>query len=63
MRLFMLCESMRWNHLPVAGGLYDQHPSLLSAWLVIFEEKARHDEAEAKQREREVANVKNKAKR
>lgn len=56
MRLFMLCEAMRWNHLPVAGGLYDQHPALLSAWMVIFEEKSKHEAEESRKQERELKN-------
>lgn len=59
-RLFALCEAMKWNHLPVAGGLYDQHPSLLGAFMVIFEEKAEHEAAEHRAREREMKNPKKK---
>lgn len=29
LRLFLLCKMMKWTHLPVAGGLYDQDPKLL----------------------------------
>lgn len=29
LRLYVLCKGMRWTHLPVAGGLYDQHPKFL----------------------------------
>jgi len=49
-----MCESMRWNHLPVAGGLYDQHPELLSQWQIIWEEKARYEEKKA-EKERRLA--------
>jgi hypothetical protein len=53
--LFSLCENMRWNHLPRAGGLYDQHPRLLEQWRILFREKAveekrRNDEDKRKQR-------------
>ena len=27
---------MKWAHLPVAGGLYDQHPQLIDEWDVLF---------------------------
>lgn len=37
---------MKWAHLPVAGGLYDQHPKLMDEWDIIFEVKAQHDKAE-----------------
>jgi hypothetical protein len=49
---------MRWNHLPVAGGIYDQHPKLLEQWRVIFEKRA---EEEERQRRREENKSKNKA--
>jgi hypothetical protein len=39
---------MKWNHLPVAGGIYDQDPRLLEQWAVIFDEKNTHDEEEAR---------------
>lgn len=55
----MLAENMRWNHLPVAGGLYDQHPQLLEEWRYIFEQKAikqdkdrKADEAKNRSRQR-----------
>ena len=25
----MLCQMMKWNHLPVEGGIYAQHPKFL----------------------------------
>lgn len=56
LRLFSLCEAMRWNHLPSAGGLYDQHPRLLEDWLMIFNTKAEHEKAEAEKRNRELGN-------
>ena len=37
---------MKWNHLPVAGGIYDQHPQLLAEWEYIFSAKADHEEKE-----------------
>lgn len=29
LRLYVLCKGMRWTHLPIDGGLYDQHPQFL----------------------------------
>lgn len=48
---------MNWAHLPVAGGIYDQHPQLIDEWFVLFAEKAAHDkqEEERAKREREAA--------
>ena len=42
---------MEWNHLPLAGGLYDQHPRLLDEWQVIFHLKAEKEAAEQEERE------------
>lgn len=43
---------MKWNHLPVRGGVYDQHPQLLEEWDIIWQAQAAHDKAEeAKQRQ------------
>ena len=36
LRLFALCDAMEWNHLPQAGGLYDQHPQIIDDFQVIF---------------------------
>jgi hypothetical protein len=50
---------MKWNHLPVAGGLYDQDPDLLDKFEFIFrkmdEEEARKQEAEESKRRQEEA--------
>ena len=55
--MFVLCEGMKWAHLPVAGGLYDQHPDLLDAFRLIFSVRAKHD---AEEREKEEADRKRK---
>lgn len=36
---------MSWTHLPVAGGLYDQHPKFLDDILVIGAWKAKVENA------------------
>jgi hypothetical protein len=46
--MFEICSSMKWNHLPVQGGIYDQHPTLLSQWQVIWQEKAKYESEQAK---------------
>jgi hypothetical protein len=45
---------MEWNHLPVAGGLYDQHPQLLSDWEVIGRIDAEAQEARMEKSKREA---------
>jgi hypothetical protein len=45
---------MKWNHLPVAGGLYDQHPRLLEEFRIIFSERAEHEERKRRQDERKA---------
>ena len=49
----MMCEAMKWNHLPLPGGLYDQHPDLLDGFMIIFAERSTHEAEEAAKRERE----------
>ena len=51
LRLFGLCEAMKWNHLPVDGGLYAQHPDLLEDFGLIFQRRAAHEEKERKEQE------------
>lgn len=48
-----MCESMKWAHLPNAGGLYDQDPELLHAFQVVFSERAEYQEAQEKKRQEE----------
>lgn len=42
---------MKWTHLPVTGGLYDQHPALLDDWYVISKAEAEQMRREAAERE------------
>ncbi len=44
---------MKWAHLPVAGGLYDQDPRLLEEFQVLFQEigEARKRADEKRKRE------------
>lgn len=37
---------MKWNFLPNAGGLYDQHPELLDEFSYIFSERSQQEEKE-----------------
>jgi len=52
-RLFAMCKAMKWAHMPVPGGLFDQHPILLDQWSVIFSEisKARKRDEDKRKRE------------
>lgn len=38
---------MKWAHLPIEGGVYDQHPDLLEQWDILFE-------LEAKEKQRQM---------
>lgn len=46
---------MSFSVLPVAGGLYDQHPDLLEQWAVIFNRKSAHEAQKAKEREQNMS--------
>lgn len=48
----MMCKAMKWAHLPVAGGIYDQHPQLMDDFMYIFSKQAEWDEAEQKREKR-----------
>jgi hypothetical protein len=52
--MFVLCEGMKWSHLPVAGGIYDQHPDLIDGFRIIFSIRNQHEAEEAEKRERNM---------
>lgn len=54
LRLYLWCAGTKWAHLPVAGGIYDQHPLLIDEWGVLFEMQADHDRAQNNRREQEM---------
>jgi hypothetical protein len=45
---------MRWSTLPVAGGLYDQHPRLLAEWGMIFQARAQYEKVKAEKEKRQT---------
>lgn len=57
--MFSLCEAMKWNHLPVAGGLYDQDPQLVDGFMIIFSARAEYEAEQERKREREMGKNKN----
>jgi hypothetical protein len=63
--MFSLCANMKWSHLPVAGGMYDQDPDLLDKFEYIFQElgkeEARKDAERKKKDDAEAAKSKNKS--
>jgi hypothetical protein len=52
--MFSLCESMKWAHLPNAGGLYDQHPELLDGFRYIFSVRGEEQERQRKLEEQKM---------
>lgn len=53
--LIQVCESIRWAHLPVAGGLYDQHPDFISDMVTYLGMKYEYEAKQAKEDERKQA--------
>lgn len=49
-RLFVICEAMKWSHLPSAGGLYDQRAGLIDRFHYIFQERNKYEEQEEKKK-------------
>lgn len=58
----MVCKMMKWTHLPMDGGLYDQHPKMLDNFLIIagIEAKAERRRQEKQKREMELEQKKRK---
>lgn len=42
---------MEWNHLPMAGGLYEQHPKLLDDFEIIMHIDSQVQDKKNKKRE------------
>lgn len=61
-RLFNLCASMKWNHLPVPGGVYDQDPEFIDGIQLIFEAQGRKEKRDAAKREADARAAKAKRK-
>lgn len=47
-----MCKAFEFRHLPVAGGLYDQHPEFLDKMLYIMQAESVQREKEDKAKER-----------
>ena len=51
---------MKWNHLPVAGGIYDQDPDLLNGFQILFNERhIAEKEEEAREKAKSNRGMKN----
>lgn len=46
------CDSFNWRHLPVAGGVYDQHPEFLEAAMMLHEVRGKYEEKKRAEQER-----------
>ncbi len=51
LRLLFQCDSVEFHHLPVAGGLYDQHPDFLDGLAMLREIRGNHEEKKRKEDE------------
>lgn len=56
---FIFFSNIRWAHLPLAGGWYNQHPDFVKRMKYMMTEKAKVDEEEAKKKEAEASRGKN----
>lgn len=50
--MYMLCAAMEWSHLPVPGGIYDQHPKFVDDMFFLFQQKAKSEAQRQAERER-----------
>ena len=55
LRLYTVCKMLKWNYLPNAGGLYEQHPKLLDDLLIVAQAEAKAEKRRQEKREREMA--------
>lgn len=53
--LFGDASHMKWNHLPVQGGIYDQDPELLRKWRYIWDKIAAAERAERQKQKQKDA--------
>lgn len=51
LRLICVADALEWKHLPVAGGIYDQHPDFVEAMMMLFEERGKYEREKQKQEE------------
>lgn len=58
-RMFVLCENMKWAHLPVAGGIYDQSPELIDKFMILFQTRNKKEAADHRKREFELKQSQN----
>ena len=54
--MFVFREGIRWSTLPVAGGLYDQHPDFVKKMHYIKQEVYKQQEKERAEEKRKQAN-------
>lgn len=52
-RLFNLMDNMKWAHLPVAGGLFDQSPQFIEETRYIFQERNAYQAEQQRKQEAE----------
>jgi len=50
--MFVFLEGIKWSTLPVAGGLYDQHPDFVKKMHYMKQEVYKHEAHEAAERKR-----------
>jgi hypothetical protein len=48
----MVCQAFEFKHLPMPGGIFDQHPGMLDRFIYILGEQAKHREREENERKR-----------
>lgn len=51
--MFIFLEGIKWSTLPVAGGLYDQHPDFVKKMSYMKQEVYKQEAKEEAQRKRE----------
>ena len=47
-----MCQAMGFKHLPMAGGIFDQHPLLMDRFMHIFSEIRKEEERKEAEKNR-----------
>lgn len=51
MRLLAVADAMEFKHLPVNGGIYDQHPEFIEAVMMLLSERGKWEREKQKKEE------------
>jgi hypothetical protein len=51
LRVLAVADAMEFKHLPVMGGLYDQHPDFIEGVMLLLQARGRYEREKQKKQE------------